>query len=140
MNTDNHDLSRGMPLMVARLRAHGPRTQGAAMPPPSAGSAMPVWMLLLFVAAYVVADSATGLFPNPRFGVQPLSPHPALAIALVALGGTRAIAAVFAAVVVGWAVAHDAGFTLAAVPAAVAMTLVYWAAARALRRWARWDS
>ena len=136
MSNDRHDLSSTAPLMAASMHVHGPRAHAAS----SAVSVMQPWLMVLFVAAYIFADHATGLFPNPRFGVQPLSPHPALAIALVALGGKRAIAAVLAAIVVGWAIAHDAGLTLAAVPASLAMTMVYWAGARALRRWARWDS
>ncbi|HXY22730.1 MAG TPA: hypothetical protein VEI29_08595, partial [Burkholderiaceae bacterium] len=36
---------------------------------------------LLFLLAYVLAD-AVDLFPNPRFGVQPWNPQPALALAL----------------------------------------------------------
>ena len=104
------------------------------------GAAMPPWLVMVFVAAYVVANPATGLFPHPRFGVQPLSPHPALAIALLALGGPGTAVVVYAAVLLGWVVAKDGDFGLASLTAALALTLVYWAAARALHRWARWDS
>ncbi len=100
---------------------------------------LPAWLVVAFVAAYVFADPATGLFPNPRFGVQPLSPHPALAVVLMVMGGRRAAPAVLAAVLLGWALARDGSFGLVAVPAALAMMGVYWAAGAALRRFAHWD-
>jgi len=138
MSSDQPDVSPLAPLMAPPRQAQVQRDHPAA--PAQGGSVMTTGLMVALVAAYVVADPATGLFPNPRFGVQPLSPHPALAIVLVALGTRKAVAAVYAAVLLGWAIGRDAGFTLAAIPAALAMTLVYWAAAHALRRWARWDS
>jgi len=134
----NHELPGLAALMDAPARVHMADAHHKSGGP--AAAAMPFWLAILFLAAYVFADPATGLFPNPRFGVQPLSAHPAFAIALIALGPAKAVAAVFAAVLVGWALARDSGFTLAAVPAAAAITAIYWLAARALRRWARWDT
>jgi signal transduction histidine kinase len=119
--------------------------QRVLLPPRAPDGQQPVrgvalWVAILALAAYVVADSGTGLFPNPRFGVQPSSPHAALAITLITLGGARYAPAVFVAVLLGWALLHDPGFGIASVPAALGITAVYGAAAFALRRWARWSS
>ena len=136
MSAQNHEISRlpGLVRMTAAPREAGSR----ALELPRTGSIVPVWVVILFVAAYALADSTTGLFPNPRFGIQPLSPHAALAMTLMTLGGARYAPAVLAAVLLGWIFPRDTSFSLALVPAAFAITAVYWAAAIALRRWARW--
>lgn len=142
MGRYNYGISRSglLATMTAPPRDPAPRaalTSSAGVPVPAR---LPAWLVILFLAAYVFADAATGVFPNPRFGVQPLSPHAALAIALITLGGARYAPAVFAAVVLGWALAHDSGLSLVGFAAAAATSAIYWAAASALRRWARWGS
>ncbi len=105
----------------------------AARPP------LPLWLGALCLASYVLADAATGLFPHPRFGVQPLSPHPALAVTLLAIGGPAYTGPVLVAVLLAWWISPGAAIEwAAALPAAVAFTLLYGAAAYALRRWTRW--
>ncbi len=97
------------------------------------------WLGTACLCAYVLADAATGLFPHPRFGVQPLSPHPALAVALLVAGGPVYLLPVLLAVVLAWWISPAAPIEwAAALPAAVAVTLTYGAAAYALRRWTRW--
>jgi len=138
MSSQIHGHSYPARMLLAPLR-RGASSADARAIADSAAPAMRPWLVMVLLVAYVLADPATGLFPHPRFGVQPLSPHPALAIAIVALAGIKSVAAVYAAVLLGWALGQGGGFTLISVPAALAMTLVYWAAARALQRWARWD-
>lgn len=133
MSSQEHELLRPARVMSSQWRRRAPRAVAAAP-----AIRLRAWVILLFVAAYVFADPATGLFPNPRFGVQPLSPHPALALALMGFGGFSAAPPIFFAVLLGWALAADGSFTLVSVPAAFALTLVYWSAAAALRRWTAW--
>ena len=96
------------------------------------------WLLGgVLLAAYVLADPATSLFPHPRFGVQPMSPHPALALALL-LPGLAPAPALGAAVLVAWWLTAPSALQWTALPAALATVAVYALAATALRRWARW--
>jgi two-component system sensor kinase FixL len=94
----------------------------------------------LFWIAYALADSATSLFPHPRFGVQPWSPHPALAVALVAYGGAGYLPVVLLAVLCGWWFAPGGHLDAESILAAAAMAAVYGGGGLALRRWARWRS
>ncbi len=92
----------------------------------------------LFWIAYVFADPATSLFAHPRFGVQPWSPHPALAVALVAHGGSAYAPVVLAAVLGVWLLTPGASLDPVPLLAAFTLAATYWAAGLALRRWSRW--
>jgi signal transduction histidine kinase len=86
-----------------------------------------------FVAGYVALDWLSYIHPMQQYGITPWNPQPALAIALLALGGQRWLPAVFlAAVLAEWGVrdAH-AGWAATLVIGAV-LALCYAAIARAL--------
>jgi signal transduction histidine kinase len=88
---------------------------------------------IAFVAGYVALDWLSYIHPMRQYGITPWNPQPALAIALVALGGQRWLPAVFlAAVLAEWGVrgAH-AGWPSTLVIGAV-LALCYAAIARAL--------
>ncbi|MCX7902559.1 MAG: hypothetical protein N2483_09825, partial [Burkholderiaceae bacterium] len=61
-----------------------------------------------FLALYVAVDAATYVLPAAPFAATPWNPHPALAVALVALGGASYAAAVAAAVLVAEYLVRDA--------------------------------
>jgi len=94
---------------------------------------------LLFLLAYVAAD-AVDLFPNPRFGVQPWNPQPALALALVAHGGSAYVPVVLVGILVAWYIVPTAHLGADSVLAAVVMAVVYWGAGLIVRRWTQWSS
>jgi len=97
------------------------------------------WLGALFWIAYVLADSVD-LFPNARFGVQPWSPQPALALALIAHGGSVYAPVVLAAVLSAWFIAPASHLGGEWVLAGVGVAATYWGAGVALRRWAHWGS
>ena len=94
---------------------------------------------LLFFIAYVSAG-AIDLFPNPRFGVQPWNPQPALALSLIAYGGSPYALVVLGAVLAGWWITPGTSLGAESVLAALGFTATYWVAGLALRRWSRWGS
>jgi len=93
---------------------------------------------ILFLLAYLLADSVD-LFPNPRFGVQPWNPQPALALALIVHSGSIYGPVVLVAVMVAAFVTPGAHFGAESVLAALGMAATYWGAGLALRRSARWS-
>ncbi len=93
----------------------------------------------LFLATYLLADSLTRLFPHPRFGVQPWSPHPALAVFLIAYAGYAYAPVVLLAVWIGWWIAPGSQFDVTTALAGLAMTAVYCAAGLSVRRWSSWQ-
>ncbi|SPE21575.1 putative Histidine kinase,histidine kinase,MASE1-containing protein [Burkholderiales bacterium] len=97
------------------------------------------WLGALFWIAYVLADTVD-LFPNARFGVQPWSPQPALALALIAHGGSLYAPVVLAAIVGAWFIAPASHLGSELVLAGVGVAATYWGAGLALRRWAHWGS
>jgi len=94
---------------------------------------------LLFLLAYVAAD-AVDLFPNPRFGVQPWNPQPALALALLAHGGGAYVPVVLVGILAAWYIVPTVHLGADSVLAAVVMAVVYWGAGLILRRWTQWSS
>ncbi|HYA66428.1 MAG TPA: ATP-binding protein [Burkholderiaceae bacterium] len=93
---------------------------------------------LLFLFAYVLAD-AVDLFPNPRFGVQPWNPQPALALALIGHGGSRYVIVVVLAILAAGFIAPTVHFGAASLLAGLGMAATYWGAGLALRRWGDWS-
>jgi signal transduction histidine kinase len=88
-----------------------------------------------FLALYIALDAATYTLPSAPFAATPWNPHPALAVALVALGGPVYAPAVFAAVVLAEYLVRDApGTLLGTAVACGGMAASYVAAALALRR------
>lgn len=90
-------------------------------------------VLLGFVAGYLFLDWVSYIHPLQQSSITPWNPHPALAIALLAIGGQRWLPAVFAAVVLAELMVREAsaGLVGTAVIAAV-LSLGYAAMARAL--------
>lgn len=90
-------------------------------------------VLLGFVAGYLFLDWVSYIHPLQQSSITPWNPHPALAIALLAIGGQRLLPAVFAAVVLAEVLVRQASaglvgtFLIAAV-----LSLGYAAMARAL--------
>jgi len=94
---------------------------------------------LLFLLAYLLAG-AVDLFPNPRFGVQPWNPQPALALALIAYGGSGYGPVVLTGILAAWFAVPAAHHGAETVLAAVVMAVTYWGAGLLLRRWTQWSS
>jgi len=94
---------------------------------------------LLFLLVYVLAD-AVDLFPNPRFGVQPWNPQPALALALIAYGGSAYGPVVLAGILAAWLSVPAMHLGTESVLAAVVMAMTYWGAGLIVRRWTQWNS
>ncbi|MCS7101941.1 MAG: ATP-binding protein [Burkholderiaceae bacterium] len=91
-----------------------------------------------FLALYVAVDAATYVLPAAPFAATPWNPHPALAVALVALGGAAYVPAVFAAVLVAEYVVRDApGTPLGTLLACGGMAASYVGTALALRHMVR---
>ena len=86
-----------------------------------------------FIAGYVLLDRLSYIHPLEQYGITPWNPQPALAIALLLLGGQRWLPTVFgAAIAAEWIVrGAPAGLAATLVLCAV-LTLAYWAMARAL--------
>jgi signal transduction histidine kinase len=93
---------------------------------------------VLFVLAFVLADSATELFPHPRFGVQPWNLRPALAIALLAGAGPKYVPLVLLALLCAWAIVAGTHLGAAWFFAGIGLAASYWGSAIALRRWSQW--
>lgn len=88
-----------------------------------------------FLALYVALDAATYMLPSAPFAATPWNPHPALAVALVAVGGLAYAPAVFAAVALAELVVRDApGTPVGTLLACGGMAASYVAAGIALRR------
>lgn len=123
---------------------HPPAAQRSAVAPnasvPARRTALRWLIALLFLAAYVLADSVTELFPHPRFGVQPWNLRPALAIAFVASGSSGSVFGTLLAVLSAWAIVPGAPLGVAGIFAGVGLTASYWAAGTALRRWTQWGA
>lgn len=118
-------------------RAAAPRRRAAAWAPWRFPGP---WLLAaVFCLAYALADPATNLFPHPRFGVQPWSARPALAVALVAFFGPRYAPAILFAALAGWWLAPGGSLDFESIAAALALTLIFGCAGMALGRWARWS-
>jgi len=88
----------------------------------------------LFVAAYLLLDWASFLFPLPGFNVTPWNPQPSLAIALLMLFGQKTIWVVYAAILAAelmfrWQVTS----VLSALLVAAVLALGYSAMASAMR-------
>jgi len=91
----------------------------------------------MFWIAYVLTDSVN-LFPHARFGVQPWSPHAALAVALITYGGPAYAPVVLLAVLTGWTLAPGSHLGVASILAAIGLTATYCGAGLGLRRWSHW--
>ncbi len=117
------------------------RTSGGTAAPPAWLWRRRHGLLLgaLFWVAYVLADLIS-LFPNARFGVQPWSPHAALAVALIAHGGVVYAPVVLMAVLTDWLIAPGFHFGFESILAGIGVTATYWGAGFALRRWSRWGT
>ena len=126
------------PATAAATDVAAPAVRAAQAPGGAAAPHVSWSAILVLLLAYVLADSFTEIFPHPRFGVQPWSLHPALALAVVFAGGRRAVPLVLAAVFAAWAMAPGAHLDPAWLPAALAITAVYAWAGSALRRLGQW--
>jgi len=116
-------------------------TQPGTKPKPAAarrGTGLRWSLALLFLVAFVLADTVTELFPHPRFGVQPWNLRPALAIGLIAGGGSGYVPVILLAVLCGWAIIPGSHLGLAWLLAGLAVVASYWAAGLVLQRWSRW--
>ena len=67
--------------------------------PATAGAARAAAIGAAFVAGYVFLDRVSYIHPLEQYGITPWNPQPALAIALLLVGGQRWLPAVFAAVI-----------------------------------------
>jgi signal transduction histidine kinase len=112
-----------------QLESIGPPRR-AAVPFPWARHAL---LALAFVAGYLVLDWVSYIHPMQQYSITPWNPQPALAIALLVLGGQRWLPLVFAAVVAAEALVRGmpAPWPATLVVGAV-LSLGYAAIARAL--------
>lgn len=86
-----------------------------------------------FVAGYLLLDWVSYIHPMQRYSITPWNPQPALAIALLMLGGQRWLPLVFAAVLgAEWLVRGAPAPWPSTLPIAMVLTLGYAAIARAL--------
>jgi signal transduction histidine kinase len=92
----------------------------------------------LFFIAYLLADFVTGLFPHPRFGVQPWNLQPALAVALVAIGGRAYLPLVVLAVLAGGATVPQMQAGPAWLLGGIGVGASLWCGGMVLRRWTAW--
>ncbi len=87
---------------------------------------------------YVFSGPVTDLFPHARFGVQPWSAHPAIALVMVVYAGTGAVPILFSAVLASWWLVPVADTATGEFSAAVVLTAVYLGAGLALDRTTNW--
>jgi signal transduction histidine kinase len=88
-----------------------------------------------FLALYVLLDAGTYVLPSAPFTATPWNPHPALAVALVIVGGPWYAPAVFAAVSLAEVLVRDAPGTFPGTAMACAgMAAAYVATGMAVRR------
>lgn len=99
----------------------------------------PQWLATIALGLmYVLSGPLTDLFPHARFGVQPWSAHPAIALVMVVYAGAAAAPLLFAAVLLSWWLVPVAGTTTGEFSAALVLTAVYLGAGLALDRVTRW--
>lgn len=101
--------------------------------PAAVGAARATLLGASFAACYILLDRLSYIHPLEQYGITPWNPQPALAVALLLLGGQSWLGVVFAAVVAAeWIVrGAPAGLAATLVLGAV-LTLSYAAIARAL--------
>ncbi len=111
-------------------RATSPRDRPVGLPGFSP-ALRPATVVAAFVALYLFLDWLSFVHAINAFGVTPWNPQPALAVALLAFAGQRAIPAVLAAVVLSEIVVRGAPAPAVATAfAALALTLGYAATAQ----------
>ncbi len=87
---------------------------------------------------YVLSGPLTDLFPHARFGVQPWSAHPAIALVMVVYAGVGAVPILFSAVLASWWLVPVADTATGEFSAALVLTAVYLGAGLALDRTTNW--
>jgi two-component system, LuxR family, sensor kinase FixL len=86
-----------------------------------------------FIAGYLLLDWVSYIHPMQQYGITPWNPQPALAIALLMLGGQRWLPAVLAATVAAeWLVRGNPASWAASILVGAVLALGYAAIARAL--------
>lgn len=98
--------------------------------------------IVLLTLGYVIASPLTSFFNHPRFGVQPLNLHPALALAAASLRPPLFVLGMAAVVCGTWFLEQKQAVSLAWLPwwslTAVSQALAYFIAAHVLRLLSRW--
>src|SRR5688572_42061 len=88
---------------------------------------------IAFAVAYVLLDRLSYIHPLEQYGITPWNPQPALAIALLVVGGQRWLPVVFGAVVAAeWVVRGAPAGMAATLYLGAVLALAYAAIARAL--------
>ena len=87
---------------------------------------------------YALSGPLTDLFPHARFGVQPWSAHPAIALVMVVYAGVAAVPILFSAVLASWWLVPVAGTATGEFSSALVLTAVYLGAGLALDRMTAW--
>ena len=105
----------------------------ARLGPAALGAARATVVSVAFAAGYVLLDRLSYIHPLEQYGITPWNPQPALAIALLMVGGQRWLPAVFAAVVAAeWIVRGAPAGLPATLLLGAVLALAYAAIARAL--------
>lgn len=108
---------------------------GHAGPVPQAPVARAVAIGIAFAVAYVLLDRVSYIHPLEQYGITPWNPQPALAIALLLVGGQRWIPVIFGAVVTAeWIVRGAPAPWPTTLLLGGVLTMAYAAIARALAR------
>ena len=99
----------------------------------------PQWLATIALGLlYVLSGPLTDLFPHARFGVQPWSAHPAIALVMVVYAGAGAAPILFSAVLASWWLVPVADTATGEFSAALVLTAVYLGAGLALDRTTNW--
>lgn len=103
--------------------------------PAALGAARATLASVGFVAGYILLDRLSYIHPLEQYGITPWNPQPALAIALLLVGGQRWLPAAFAAVVAAeWIVRGAPAGVAGTLLLGAVLTLAYAAIARALAK------